>query len=202
MNSIDFISLIPFVFITTFTPGPNNIACASMAISFGIKKSMCFIYGIFIGFTTVLLFAGFFSNILLKMVPGLEPVMRLIGAVYILYLAFNLLKTDYSFQQKAKQVKPFSFNQGVLLQFLNPKGIIYAITLYSAFLYSITDKPQYIILFAFTLSSIAFLSLILWALFGAIISRFLYRERTKRIINTTLALLLGYTAVKLTGIVF
>ena len=121
MNSIGFISLIPFVFITTFTPGSNNIACTSMAINFGIKKSMSFIYGIFIGFATLLLLAGFFSNILLKMIPGLEPIMRLVGAIYILYLAFNLLKADYSFQQKAKQLKPFGFSQGVLLQFLNPK---------------------------------------------------------------------------------
>lgn len=202
MENIDFISLIPFVFITTFTPGPNNIACTSMAINFGLKKSMGFLYGIFFGFASVLLLAGFFSNILLKTIPDLEPIMRWIGAVYILYLAWNILKADYSFQQNNQHVQPFSFSHGFLLQFLNPKGIIYALTLYSAFLYSIINIPQFIVLFAFILASIGFLSLLLWASFGTLISRFLYRDKVRQTVNLLMALLLAYTAVKLTGIIF
>ncbi|HKK83745.1 MAG TPA: LysE family transporter [Atribacterota bacterium] len=201
MESIDFVSLIPFVFITTFTPGPNNIACTSMAINFGLKRSMGFLYGIFFGFVSVLLLAGFFSNILLKTIPDLEPIMRWIGAVYILYLAYNILKADYSFQQDNQQVQPFSFSHGFLLQFLNPKGIIYALTLYSAFLYSIIDIPRFIVLFAFILSSIGFLSLLLWASFGTLISRFLYQDKVRKTVNLLLAVLLAYTAVKLTGII-
>jgi len=202
MESIDFVSLIPFVFITTFTPGPNNIACTSMAINFGLKRSMGFLYGIFFGFVSVLLLAGFFSNILLKTIPDLEPIMRWIGAAYILYLAYNILKADYSFQQNNQQVQPFSFSHGFLLQFLNPKGIIYALTLYSAFLYSIIDIPRYIVLFAFILASTGFLSLLLWALFGTLISRFLYQDKVRKTVNLLLAVLLAYTAVKLTGIIF
>ena len=202
MESIDFVSLIPFVFITTFTPGPNNIACTSMAINFGLKRSMGFLYGIFFGFVSVLLLAGFFSNILLKTIPDLEPIMRWIGAAYILYLAYNILKADYSFQQNNQQVQPFSFSHGFLLQFLNPKGIIYALTLYSAFLYSIIDIPRYIVLFAFILASTGFLSLLLWALFGTLISRFLYQDKLRKTVNLLLAVLLAYTAVKLTGIIF
>jgi cysteine/O-acetylserine efflux protein len=202
MENIDFISLIPFVFITTFTPGPNNIACTSMAINFGLKKSMGFLYGIFFGFASVLLLAGFFSNILLKTIPDLEPIMRWIGAAYILYLAWNILKADYSFQQNNQHVQPFNFSHGFLLQFLNPKGIIYALTLYSAFLYSIINIPQFIVLFAFILASIGFLSLLLWASFGTLISRFLYRDKVRQTVNLLMALLLAYTAVKLTGIIF
>lgn len=202
MESIDFVSLIPFVFITTFTPGPNNIACTSMAINFGLKKSMGFLYGIFFGFVSVLLLAGFFSNILLKTIPDLEPIMRWIGAAYILFLAYSILKADYSFQQNNQQVQPFSFSHGFLLQFLNPKGIIYALTLYSAFLYSIIDIPRFIVLFAFILASIGFLSLLLWASFGTLISRFLYQDKVRKTVNLLLALLLAYTAVKLTGFLF
>ena len=202
MESIDFVSLIPFVFITTFTPGPNNIACTSMAINFGLKRSMGFMCGIFFGFVSVLLLAGFFSKLLLKTIPDLEPIMRWIGATYILYLAYSILKADYSLQQNNQQVLPFSFSHGFLLQFLNPKGIIYALTLYSAFLYSIIDIPRFIILFAFILSSIGFLSLLLWASFGTLISRFLYQDKVRKILNLLLALLLAYTAVKLTGFLF
>lgn len=202
MENIDFVSLIPFVFITTFTPGPNNIACTSMAINFGIKRSMGFLYGIYSGFLSILLLVGFFSNTLLKTIPELEPVMRWIGAAYILYLAYNILRADYSFQQNNQQVQPFTFGHGFLLQFLNPKGIIYALTLYSAFLYPIIYIPQFIFLFAFILSSIGFLSLLLWAYFGTIISHFLHKKNLRKAINILLAILLIYTAIKLTGILF
>ena len=202
METIDFVSLIPFVFITTFTPGPNNIACTSMVINYGLKRSMGFLCGIFVGFTSVLLLAGFFSNLLLKMIPDLEPIMRWIGAIYILYLAYNILKADYSFQQNNQQSKPLLFSHGFLLQFLNPKGIIYALTLYSAFLYSIIDSPQLIVIFAFTLASIGFFSLLLWASFGTIIRPFLFRGKVRKPVNLLLSLLLVYTAIKLTGILF
>jgi|LDZU01.1.fsa_nt_gi cysteine/O-acetylserine efflux protein len=154
MENIDFVSLIPFVFITTFTPGPNNIACTFMAINFGIKSSMGFLYGIYLGFLSILLLAGFFSNILLNPIPGLEPIMRWIGAIYILYLAYNILKLDYSLQKNTQQAHPFGFGKGFLLQFLNPKGIIYALSFYSVFLYSIIDSPRYILIFALILASL------------------------------------------------
>ena len=202
MELIDFVSLIPFVFVTTFTPGPNNIISASMAINFGLKKSMGFFCGIFAGFASILLLAGFFSNLLFRLIPSLEPIMRWVGAAYILYLAYSILKVDYSFQQNTNQAQPFGFSHGFLLQFLNPKGIIYALTLYSAFLYSIIGIPKYIILFAFILAAIGFSSLLVWASFGTIISHSLYRVKVRKTMNLLLSLLLFYTAIKLTGILF
>lgn len=199
---IDFISLVPFVFATTFSPGPNNIACASMAIHFGIKKSMGFLYGIFLGFASILILAGSFSNFLLQIIPSLEPIMRWIGAAYILYLAYAIQKADYSIQRNSKKIQPFGFSHGFLLQFLNPKGIIYALTVYSVFLYSIIGIPKYIILSSFVLAAIAFCSLLLWASFGTIISHFLYRKNIRKAVNLILSLLLIYTSIKLTGFLF
>ncbi|KUK85720.1 MAG: Lysine exporter protein (LYSE/YGGA) [candidate division TA06 bacterium 34_109] len=75
MDLIDFDVLIPFVLITTFTPGPNNLSSASMSINFGIKKTMNYIYGIVTGFFLLLLLCGFFSNLLFTAVPSMEPIM-------------------------------------------------------------------------------------------------------------------------------
>jgi len=202
METIDFASLIPFVFVTIYTPGPGNIACTSMGVNHGIKKSMGFIYGISFGFILILLLAGFFSNLLLKVIPSLESIMRWIGAAYILYLAYNIQKADYSFPQNNQQVKPFGFKHGILLQFVNPKCIIFVLTLYTAFLYSIISIPKYIILFTFILSVLGFSANLLWASFGAVISHFLHQERIRKIVNLLLALLLVYTAIKLSGILF
>ena len=106
MENIEFASLIPFVLVTIFTPGPGNITCTSIAVNFGIKRTINYIYGLSLGFFCVNLMAGFFLNLLLKMIPHLESIMRWIGAIYILYLAYNIYKADYSFQQRNQQVKP------------------------------------------------------------------------------------------------
>ena len=199
MNLIDFGVLIPFALITTFTPGPNNLSCTSMSINFGIKKTMNYIYGIITGFFLLLLLCGFFSNLLFTAIPSVEPIMRWVGAAYIFYLAYSTFKASFSFQEKSDQFL-WGFYKGVLLQFLNPKAIIYGLTLYSVFLNPLIGNPLYIILFSLGFAFIGLCALLTWVLFGAIINQFLHHAKSRIIINSILSLLLAYTAVKITGI--
>jgi cysteine/O-acetylserine efflux protein len=199
---VDFASLIPYLLITIFTPGPANIACTSMAVNFGIKRTMGFIYGISLGFIFIMLLASFFSNLLLTLIPSINSIMKWIGAAYILYLAYNIFKTDYSLKQKNKEFKPLTLRHGFLLQLLNPKLFIFILTLYSAFLYPIIGIPKYILLSTFIIVLLGFSANLLWSSFGALISQFLQNKVLRKTVNSLLALLLVYTAVKLTGILF
>ncbi len=199
MNLIDFGVLIPFALITTFTPGPNNLSCASMSINFGIRKTMNYVYGIVTGFFLLLLLCGFFSNLLLTAIPSVEPIMRGVGAAYILYLAYSTFKASFSFQEKSDQYL-WGFYKGVLLQFLNPKAIIYGLTLYSVFLNPLIGHPLYITLFSLGFALIGLCALLTWALFGAIINQYLHVVKLRVTINSILSLLLAYTAVKISGI--
>ena len=199
MNLVDFGTLIPFVLITTFTPGPNNLSSASMSINFGIKKTMNYIYGIVSGFFLLLLLCGLFSKLIFTAIPSVEPIMRWVGAAYILYLAYSTFKASFSFQGKSNQYL-WGFYKGVLLQFINPKGIIYGLTLYSVFLNPLIGNPFYIILFSLGFAFIGLCSLLIWSLFGAIINRYLHNLKLRIIINSILSLLLAYTAVKISGI--
>ena len=200
MNLINFSTLIPFVLITTFTPGPNNLSSASMSINFGIKKTMNYLYGIVTGFFLLLLLCGFFSNLLFTAIPSVEPIMRWIGAAYILYLAYGTFKASFSFKEKTDQFL-WGFYKGVLLQFINPKGIIYGLTLYSVFLNPLIGNPFYIILFSLGFALVGICAVLTWALFGAIINQYLHHVKLKMIINSILSLLLVYTAVKISGMI-
>jgi cysteine/O-acetylserine efflux protein len=199
MNLIDFGVLIPFALITTFTPGPNNLSCASMSINFGIKKTMNYIYGIVTGFFLLLLLCGFFSNMLFSALPSVEPIMRWIGAAYILYLAYGTFRASFSLQEKSDQYL-WGFYKGVLLQFLNPKAIIYGLTLYSVFLNPLIGNPFFIILFSLGFALVGLCALLIWALFGAIINQYSHYVKLRMIVNSILSLLLVYTAVKISGI--
>ena len=201
MNLIDFGTLIPFVLITTFTPGPNNLSCASMSINFGIRKTMNYLYGIVTGFFLLLLLCGFFSNLLFTAIPSVEPIMRWIGAAYILYLAYGTFKASYSFKEKSNQFL-LGFYKGVLLQFINPKGVIYGLTLYSVFLNPLIGNSFYIILFSLGFTLIGFCSILTWTLFGAMINQYLHHLKLRIMINSILSLLLVYTAVKISGVLF
>ena len=98
--NIDFIALLSFVVITTFTPGPNNISSASMGVLFGYKATWRYIFGIGVGFFLIMLLRGLISTTLLQILPDFENILRVIGAIYILWLAFHTLKASYTFRYK------------------------------------------------------------------------------------------------------
>lgn len=196
--NIDFVAFLTFVMITTFTPGPNNITSASMGILYGYKKTIPYLLGIASGFCLVVFICGLISATLLKLIPSFEIILRIIGAVYILWLAYHTLKASYSFAESEQTL--FGFAKGFFLQLLNPKVIVYGLTIYSTFLSSIAANPLYIFLSAFFLSAMGFCSISTWTLFGASIRKYMNRPRLKMIFNTILSLMLIYTAFEISGL--
>ncbi len=194
----DFIALASFVVITTFTPGPNNVSSASMGILYGYKTTLRYLSGIVSGFFLIMLVCGWVSSTLLQIFPAFENVLRLIGALYILWLAFHTLKASYAF--KEEEQTQLGFPNGLLLQLLNPKVIVYGLTLYSTFLGEVAINPFYLIASALALTGVAFCAISVWALFGAAIRTYLDRPQVTQGLNLALSLLLVYTAVELSGV--
>ena len=190
--------LLSFVLITTFTPGPSNISSASMGVLYGYKNSLKYLVGLTFGFLLVILLSAWISATLLNAFPALEPILRYIGAGYILYLAFGILKASYTFTETDE--KPLGFGHGFMLQVLNPKMIIFAFTLFSAFLAPITGNVALLMLAVVFLTMDAFCAVSVWALFGTVIKRYLHYPRAKTMVNVVLSLALVYTAIELAGI--
>ncbi len=190
--------VISFILISTFTPGPSNISSASMAILHGYKNTLKYQAGLAVGVFLLMLLSGWLSATLLRIFPAIEPVMRYIGAGYILYLAFGILKASYTFTEK--DVEPLGLVHGFILQILNPKLIVYAFTLFSAFLAPITKNAVSLLWIVIILAAISFCATSVWALFGTAIRTHLRNPRLNRIINIVLALSLVYVAISLIGI--
>ena len=199
MQDIDLIPLASYVFVTTFTPGPNNITCTSLAVLYGMRTTLKFIYGIITGFFVMMLLCGSLSHLLLKAIPAIEPILRWVGAVYILWLAYTILRASYSFGED-KEIKPLGFWTGVFLQFVNPKAAVYGLTIYSVFLAPLTSVPLYVALSAGIFAVVTFSATFTWALFGTTLKMFLHNQKLKNLINLVLVLLLIYTAIKLSGL--
>lgn len=196
--SISLLPTISYVLVSTFTPGPSNISSASMAVLHGYRKTINFQMGLAVGVFLLMLLSGWFSAALLNLFPSLEPIMRYAGAAYILYLAAAILKASYSFKEEG--TKPLGLASGFMLNALNPKLMVYAFTLFSAFLAPITANAALVIFAAILLAATSFCATSLWAIFGTAIQAYLHNPRMKMIANAILSLSLVWTALSLTGI--
>ena len=197
--TISLLPIISYVLISTFTPGPSNISTASLAVLHGYKNTLRYQIGLAVGVFLLMLLSGLLSTTLLRVFPAFEPLMRYIGAAYILYLAFGILKASYTFTEMDS--KPLGFVHGFVLQILNPKLTIYAFTLFSAFLAPLTTNKAILLMIVILLAAISLCATSVWALFGTGIKAHLHNPRLNRVINIFLSLLLVYTAISLTGLI-
>jgi len=187
-------AFLSYVIISTFTPGPNNIMSMSNASKYGFKKTLPFNLGVFAGFFIVILLSGFFSTALIKVIPSITSIMTYVGVAYILWLAWKIFKSK-PHASGEEQKRTNTFFTGFLLQFVNLKVILYAITVMSTFITPYYSSQLALPGFTAILAFLGFLSTCCWSLFGSILQKFF--EEHSKVINTSMALLLVYTAISL-----
>lgn len=198
MMSASIFPLISFVLISTFTPGPSNVSSASMGVLYGYRMTLKFLLGLAAGAFVMFLISALVATTFLTLIPAVDPALRWIGAAYILYLAVMILRASY--HDAPTGMKPMGFAQGLLLQLLNPKMIVYGLTLFSVFLAPIADNLILLFLAAALLTATAFCATSVWALFGSLMNRFLRQPRIALVVNIVLALFLVYAAVEIAGV--
>ena len=190
---LNFYSFFIYIFITTFTPGPNNIMSMSNAVRFGIKKSFPFCIGAFVSVSVIMLMSAVFSSTLFNYIPKVRIYMLAAGASYMLYLAWKIFKSGSEIKQNENSNA--SFLSGMLFQFVNPKLYIYAITVMSTYVIPAYDSGLILAGFSFLLAFVCFTSTVAWALFGAVFCKLLHKH--SMIVNSIMSLLLVYCAVTL-----
>lgn len=191
--------LIPFlsyVFVVTFTPGPNNILSMVNATQFGYKKTLNFILGIFTGFTLIMLLCSYFNLFLFNLLPKVKIFMGLLGAGYMLYLAYKIMSSKN--RNGNNDRKLHSFYTGMTLQFVNPKVILYGITVISNFIIPYYNSHLSLIFFSIFLSTVAFVATSCWAFFGVFFEKFLAKYRPQ--FNVAMGLLLIYSAISISDL--
>ncbi len=186
-------SFLTYAIVTAITPGPNNIMSMSNGSRKGFIAALPFNIGIGVGFSIVMLFCTAFCSILSSLIPRIKMPMLVIGAGYMLYLAWGFfrgnddIKENYSYS---------SFISGLMLQFINPKIYIYCIMSMEAYI-----LPYYhgqtlpLIGFALLLAFIGFVFTLCWSAFGSVFKRMFSKHA--KVINIIMSLLLVYCAVSL-----
>ncbi|GGB63286.1 LysE family transporter [Fictibacillus barbaricus] len=187
-----YLSFLLYVIVTSFTPGPNNIMAMVFANKYGLKKTIRFCLGVGAGFFVIMVLSSYFNLLLKNYIPKVESIMSILGAIYMVYLAVKIIASKEK-GDDSNGNKKYGFVTGMLLQFINPKGILYGITAISTFILPYYTSNLSLLLFSILLAFVGFMSTICWSLFGAIFSRFLSKYRSP--FNAIMALLLVYSAV-------
>ncbi|MBO0587423.1 LysE family transporter [Sporosarcina sp. E16_8] len=188
------VSFLLYVFVTSFTPGPNNIMAMLFANKYGFKKTLRFCFGVGAGFFGIMLLASYFNLLLHNFIPKIELPMMILGAGYMLYLAVKIITSKDS-ENADETGKYNSFLAGMLLQFINPKGVLYGITVVGMFILPYHTSNVSLLLFSLFLAVVGFVSTSSWSLFGSMFQTLLSKYRDQ--FNVVMALLLVYSAVSI-----
>lgn len=187
-------NFLSYAVVTAVTPGPNNIMSMSNAGRLGFRRAFPFNLGVWAGFSVVMLICTFFCNALSDIIPKIRTPMLILGAIYMLWLAWKTFKSPPVEDNDGKTKGGFIY--GLVLQFVNPKIYIYCIVSMEAYI-----LPYYhgkwieLTLFALLLAFIGFLFTLCWALFGSAFK--LLFSKYSRVTNTIMALMLVYCAISL-----
>lgn len=182
-----------YAVVTTFTPGPNNLMAMANASKHGFQRSMGFNLGVGAGFLLVLGAGLAFSAALYRVLPGAKPFMLALGAAYMLFLAWKVWRSQPG--DHGGENTQLGFFTAMALQFINPKGVLYCITMVTTFLRPSALSAPVLAGLVVLLAALGAISTSCWALGGSLFQKFLARHA--KVVNTVMALLLVYCAVSL-----
>jgi threonine/homoserine/homoserine lactone efflux protein len=125
--------------VLVLTPGPNMIYCVSRALSQGRAAGLLSLAGVLLGFVAHLLAATLGLTALLGAVPYAFDALRIAGAAYLAWLAWDALRPGGSspFVTKVLPVHGPArlFRMGLLTNVLNPKVAIFYLSFFPQFLH-------------------------------------------------------------------
>ena len=152
-----------------FSPGPNNAVASYSAFNFGFKKTIPLIMGVGLGYTTLVILINFVLISIFKTYPIIQEIIRILGTVFLVYLAYKISTSNTS--NNEKKTNPVTFYDTFIFQFINPKGVMAATTLISKFV----DQDNYIstsVMVIIVCSLTAFSSITAWTLLGKFLRKF------------------------------
>lgn len=166
-----FLALLVYAFVTSVTPGPNNLMLLASGVNFGFVRTIPHALGIGGGFLTLLVGVGLGLGALLKAFPSLHLALKIAGGGYLLYLAWRIAMSR-SIGEGAAGGRPMTFLEAAAFQWVNPKAWVMAVSAMA--IYTNPEKPFVsMLVVAFAFAAVNVPSVSTWAGFGTALRGFL-----------------------------
>ncbi|MCZ0926720.1 MULTISPECIES: LysE family translocator [Halomonadaceae] len=180
-------ALTAFAFVTTVTPGPNNLMLMASGANFGFRKTLPHMLGIMVGVSVMVLVVGGGLMSLFDAYPLLSKVLQAVSIAYLLWLAWKIANAA---PLKASDEKgtPMTFLQAAAFQWVNPKA--WAMCLSAITLYAPDRTLLSVVMVACVFAMVSFPAISIWAWLGLVVRQWLTSPKRNRAFNITMAVLL------------
>jgi threonine/homoserine/homoserine lactone efflux protein len=197
MNSAEMTALLMLCTAVSFTPGPNNTLSSALAANYGFKTALRFVLSVALGWGLLLCLCTAGVGALVMRLPMLRLSVKVLGVAYLLWLAWRLWQSN-PLQLASARPLMLKFWQGVLLQFLNIKAWMLALTVVAGWLAGRDDLWSRFTLVLPLLLAFALASNLSYAWIGSLLRSWLtdsqHGGRRLRWFNRSMAGLLSLTA--------
>jgi len=175
------------VFLLIVTPGPGVLSTAGFGAAYGYKKSLRYVFGLFLGTNLVFLAVATGFIAILLSIPSLRIFLLILSTCYLFYLAAKIALADSNIAFiKAKS--PPGIISGVLLQAINPKAYVVNTTLVSGFAFYQSSFAIELVIKFFIMNSIWIPLHLLWLYVGTVLHELNLSIKNQRIINLMMSL--------------
>ncbi len=199
MDWQEFTALMVLATAMSFSPGPNTTLSTALAANGGLKRAMRFIVAVPVGWTLLLVLCAAGIGSLVVAVPALRLVIKALGIAYLLWLAKKLSRSATLGSADEAQLS-VGFVQGVMLQFINIKAWLLALTLVAGWIAGQPDALGRFAIVAPVMLFYAFASNLAYAVVGAVLRIWLTEGKRLLWFNRGMAAVLVLTAWWMVGV--
>lgn len=182
-----------FIAIGAITPGPNNVLALSSTSTYGFRRTLPLLLGFCAGMVAISIICGLFASRLALLPPAYLRGIGILGVIYIVWLAWKVARSTPA--QADARAKPLGFIPGFMLQAVNVKVVVIALTALATFVIPFTNNLAVILGVSVIRALMGSMGNFIWASAGKILQR--YFLRYGRIINIVLGILLLFCAFEI-----
>lgn len=187
MNHDLLIAIVAFAFVSSITPGPNNLMLLASGANFGFRRTIPHMLGIGIGHMLMVFLVGAGLIRVFDIWPVTHSVLKAVSVAYLLWLAWKIANAAPVKPGEATG-RPFTFLQAAAFQWVNPKAWTMALTAITV--YAPDRSLAAIGAVALVFGAVNLPSVSTWTVLGQQMARLLRSPRHLALFNWTMAALL------------
>lgn len=181
-------ALAAFAFVSSITPGPNNLMLMASGANYGYVRSIPHMLGVMLGFTLMVALVGVGLMQVFDRYPVSYDLLKAASVMYLLYLAWRIATAAAPETSAQFTGRPFTFLQAAAFQWVNPKAWTMALTAISV--YSPSRSVEASVLVAVVFGAVNLPCINVWTVLGLQVRRLLTSKLRLRTFNICMALLL------------
>ena len=182
-----FLALAAYAFVTSITPGPNNVMLLASGVNFGFRRTLPHMCGIALGHAFMVFLVGVGLVGVFVTYPPARFALTIASVGYMLFLAWKIANAAPP-EGSTTRARPLTFLQAAAFQWVNAKAWI--MSLGAVTLYAPGQEWLAVAWVAGVFAMVNFPSVAVWAGLGVGLRRFLDRPDWLRAFNYTMAALL------------